>query len=324
MGIYVWGTGCGAGELIEQGLTPEQITAFIDNAPSYDTFLERPVIKPEQLSIKDVQLLIISTRHAEVIRNQCLSLGLKPENLLFLKNHYLLSDLNESYEIAEKLLGKEILADLCYPCHIIREPAGMPDSLPASAEKENDYVRVKTLEMLSSAAASIPGAVAELGVYRGGFARIINQLFPERTLHLFDTFDGFEANEAEQELKAQTCGEAFLQAHKNTAAERVMKIMPYPENIQIHQGYFPESLGGLEERFALVSLDVDFEETTYAGLSYFWPRLNSGGYLLLHDYNSPTLSGVKKAVQRYEADHQMRFPSVPLCDVNGTLILCKP
>lgn len=324
MGIYVWGTGCGAGELIEQGLVPEQITAFIDNTPSSDSFLGRPVIKPERLSVKDVQLLIISTRHAEAVRNQCLSLGLKSETLLCLKNHYLLADLNESYETARELLGSKITTELCYPCHIIREPAGVPDTLPASGEKENDYVRVKTLEMLAAAAASIPGAVAELGVYRGNFARIINFLFPERTLYLFDTFEGFEEHEAAQELKAQTCGEAFLQAHKNTAADRVLKLMPHPEKIIVHQGYFPESLNNLEERFALVSLDVDFEETTYAGLSYFWPRMNSGGYILLHDYNSPSLSGVRKAVQRYENDHQLRFPAVPLCDVNGTLILCKP
>ena len=29
MGIYVWGTGCGASELIESGLEVEKITAFV-------------------------------------------------------------------------------------------------------------------------------------------------------------------------------------------------------------------------------------------------------------------------------------------------------
>ena len=35
----------------------------------------------------------------------------------------------------------------------------------------------------------IPGAVAELGVFRGDFAALINAAFPDRVLHLFDTFD---------------------------------------------------------------------------------------------------------------------------------------
>ena len=33
MGIYVWGTGCGASELIERGMELEQITAFVDSFP---------------------------------------------------------------------------------------------------------------------------------------------------------------------------------------------------------------------------------------------------------------------------------------------------
>ena len=33
MGIYVWGTGCGASELIEAGLEKEKIAAFVDSFP---------------------------------------------------------------------------------------------------------------------------------------------------------------------------------------------------------------------------------------------------------------------------------------------------
>jgi hypothetical protein len=37
----------------------------------------------------------------------------------------------------------------------------------------------------------VPGAFAELGVYKGLTARLIHHYAPERTLHLFDTFEGF-------------------------------------------------------------------------------------------------------------------------------------
>ena len=85
----------------------------------------------------------------------------------------------------------------------------------------------------------------------------------------------------------------------------------------------PALTGCATERFALVSLDVDLEESTLAGLRWFYPRLNACGYLLLHDYNAPRLPGVKKALLRYEAERGQRIPAVPLCDVNGTLVLCK-
>ena len=176
---------------------------------------------------------------------------------------------------------------------------------------------MRTLEALCRELDGIPGAVAELGVYRGGFARCINALLPGRTLYLFDTFKGFDAAEA----KGEAAG--FVQAHRNTGIEKVMRLMPHPEKVIIRQGLFPASLGGLEDRFALVSLDVDLEESTLAGLRWFYPRLNPGGFLMLHDYNSPRLPGVKRALRRYEAELGQRVPAVPLCDVNGTLVLCK-
>ena len=99
--------------------------------------------------------------------------------------------------------------------------------------------------------------------------------------------------------------------------------MPHPENITLKPGFFPDSLEGLEERFCLVSLDVDFYQTTLEGLRYFWPRLETGGCLLLHDWGSPKLPGVAEALADYERELGCRIPAVPLCDVGGSLVLCK-
>ncbi len=42
----------------------------------------------------------------------------------------------------------------------------------------------------------------------------------------------------------------------------------------------------------------------------------------MHDYNS-SLSGVEKAVDRYESELQLRLCKMPLCDANGTLVIMK-
>ena len=102
-----------------------------------------------------------------------------------------------------------------------------------------------------------------------------------------------------------------------------MAIMPHPESVMVKPGFFPDSLDGLEERFCLVSLDVDFYQTTLDGLRYFWPRLEQGGYLMLHDWGSPDLAGVAEALACYEQELGSRISVVPLCDVGGTLVLCK-
>ncbi|MDD3616685.1 MAG: macrocin O-methyltransferase [Lachnospiraceae bacterium] len=324
MGIYVWGTGCGASELFKKGLLKEHIAAFVDTHPIADAFLGKPVLTPEQLPIEEVELLLVASRHTQSVLSTCLALGLKRDVLFFTKNRYQLQDINAECITAAQLLGSSLVDKLQEPCQIIREPRMKYPEILTVHDKSQDYVRIKTLELLAASVQNVPGAIAELGVYKGDFARLLNLLFPTRKLYLFDSFQGFEPQEAARELNSEHCGTDFINAHANTSVPSVLKKMPYPDLIDVREGYFPFSAGNLNEHFALVSLDVDFEETTYTGLSWFWPRLNPGGYLLLHDYNSPDLSGVKAALLHYEMEHNTHLPGVPLCDINGTLVLCKP
>ena len=315
MSIYVWGTGCGASELIEAGMEPARIAAFVDSYPMGDTFLGRPVLLPEQLQKEDCDLLIITARHADAIASRCAELGIPAEKCLFLKNNTVLSDRNSHCTRAGELLGEALLKKLLPVQRVVPTPAQLADGILPERDLSNDYVRLATLELLCRRLDTVPGAAAELGVYRGFFARCINQLLPERKLYLFDSFEGF-AQEA-------CASEAFQAAHRNTAIDKVLSIMPHPERITVKPGFFPGSLEGLEERFCLVSLDVDFYETTLEGLRYFWPRLEEGGYLLLHDWGSPKLPGVAKALADYEAELGRHLPAIPLCDVGGSLVLCK-
>ena len=315
MGIYVWGTGCGASELIEAGLEATRITAFVDSFPMGDTFLDKPVLLPQRLPLHDCDLLIITARHADSIGNRCRELGIPEEKCLFLKNNMILTDRNTACTCAKDLLGEDLLEKLLPKHRIVPTPAQLAGSALPERDLSNDYVRLATLELLCRRLADVPGAAAELGVYRGFFARCINQLLPERKLYLFDSYEGFseEAN----------ASESFQAAHANTTIEKVLAILPYPEKVIVKPGFFPESLGGLEEQFCLVSLDVDFYQTTLDGLRYFWPRLEKGGYLLLHDWGSPKLPGVAKALQDFEKENGCRIPAIPLCDVGGSLILCR-
>ena len=315
MGIYVWGTGCGASELIEAGLETEKITAFVDSFPMGETFLGKPVLLPEQLPVDLCDLLIVTARHADAIGERCQVLRIPGEKCLFLKNNMVLTDRNTFCTSAKALLGEDLLKKLLPRQHIVPTPAQLVDSCLPNRELSNDYVRLATLELLCRRLNMVPGAAAELGVYRGFFARCINQLLPDRKLYLFDSFEGF-AEEA-------CATDSFQAAHRNTAIDKVLSIMPHPETVTVKPGFFPESLEGLEERFCLVSLDVDFYQTTLDGLRYFWPRMEQGGYLLLHDWGSPKLPGVAKAMSDFEAELGCRIPSVPLCDVGGSMVLCK-
>ena len=317
MELYVWGTGCAAGDLVDAGMAAEQITAFVDSAPMAPVFLGRPVVKPEALRGKEDALILVASRHTDVIASRAAALGLRTEQLLFLKNNWSVTDLNVAYELAEEFLPREMTDALRRPQHAVREPLCLGESVLTERDLGNDYVRMRTLELICRELTSVPGEAAELGVYRGGFARCINALLPERTLYLFDTFEGFDDREA------AGYGVGFRDAHKNTGTEKVLCLMPHPEKVRVRQGLFPATAEGLEESFALVSLDVDLEESTLEGLRWFYPRMSPGGYLLLHDGNSPKLPGVRRALERFRAEWTMPVPAVPVCDINGTLVLPK-
>lgn len=164
----------------------------------------------------------------------------------------------------------------------------------------------------------ISGAIAELGVYQGNFARELNQHFPDRKLYLFDTFEGFQSEDIiyESGLSKAKAGD-----YSDTNEETILNQMPFPLQVAIFKGRFPETIPDKEIQYALVSLDADLYEPTRQGLEYFYPRLSLGGVILIHDYNSMQYPGVKKAVDEY-LDNEKLF-LIPLCDFHGTAIMIK-
>jgi O-methyltransferase len=169
--------------------------------------------------------------------------------------------------------------------------------------------------------ACVEGALAELGVYKGDFAWQLNGQFPDRKLYLFDTFEGFHERDISIERQIGAT-KAETHAFSDTSEEAVLARMPYKKQIVLKKGYFPEVLQGLEEKFAIVSIDADLYAPTLAGLAYFYPRLSPGGVIILHDYNNSRFDGVRKAVDKFESEHGL-LPIVPLGDLHGTAVIIR-
>lgn len=166
----------------------------------------------------------------------------------------------------------------------------------------------------------VPGDIAELGVYKGDLAWQLNALFPDRLIHLFDTFEGFDARDIREETRRE-CSRAQEGDFSDTSIPHVRSRLPHPAQALFHQGFFPESTAGLSGcRYALVSLDADLYAPILAGLEYFYPRLHPGGMILLHDYNNRRFRGASQAVADYEKK-EGALPLVPLCDLHGTAVI---
>ena len=187
---------------------------------------------------------------------------------------------------------------------------------------ENEYIRASAVELIANEIydKNITGSVAELGVYRGDFAKIINMAFPDRKFYLFDTFEGFDKRDIQADLENKfSTGE---QDFSETSVELVLGKMQNKQNCIVKKGYFPETTKDINERFSFVSIDCDLYDPIYNGLHYFYERLNKGGYLLVHDYNNTDYNGVKAAIRKFSEEKNISY--FPLCDAGGSVAIMKP
>lgn len=138
---------------------------------------------------------------------------------------------------------------------------------------------------------ALDGDMAELGVYRGGSAYLLHHAAPHKRLLAFDSFAGMERDDIP--------GGAHNRGDFRANLEDVSRFLR-GEEIEIHQGWFPETAAALEGRtFCLVHLDADQYRSTLDGLQAFWPRIVGGGALVLDDVHWNRCPGVDRACREY-------------------------
>ena len=163
------------------------------------------------------------------------------------------------------------------------------------------------------------GDYAELGTYRGNFARHIFEHKNENaTLYCFDTFEGFDERDVNIEFS-----ETQLKTKKSHFSDTSLDLVrnnitgdKKDERLELIKGYFPGTFEGLEDKkWRFVHLDADLYEPIKAGVQTFWPNIVKGGVLLVHDYNGAYV-GTKKAVDEYFLP--LGIVPVPLPDKVGS------
>jgi O-methyltransferase len=164
----------------------------------------------------------------------------------------------------------------------------------------------------------ISGQCAEVGVYQGDFAKEINRIFNDRKLYLFDTFEGFADCDCKSEMFRGFADSNKKGYFSNTTENMVLEKMKYKENVKICRGYFPDSAVGINEDWCFVNLDADLYEPTLAGLHYFYPRMQPGGIILIHDYFSKAFYGVREAVKYYCRKNKISY--IPIGDTLSVAI----
>jgi len=141
----------------------------------------------------------------------------------------------------------------------------------------------------------VPGDIAEVGVYKGGSAKIICEAKGDKTLHLFDTFEGLPKVEDVDMVWP------FYEGKFAASYDSVKAYLGKEKNVFFYKGIFPDTSDPVKDtRFSFVNLDVDTYESTKKCIEFFYPRMSPGGVILSHDYL--TAPGVHKAFDEFFVD----------------------
>ncbi len=154
----------------------------------------------------------------------------------------------------------------------------------------------------------IMGDIAEVGVYKGGSAKLICEVKGNKLLHLFDTFEGIP-NVDEIDTSHFNKGQFVA------SLEDVKSYLEKYKNVYFYKGLFPTTAEPIKDKkFSFINIDVDTYESTLNCLKFFYSRMNQGGVIISHDYISE--AGVRKAFDEF-----FQNKSEPIIELSGSQCL---
>ena len=205
------------------------------------------------------------------------------------------------------------------------------DGTPEYGRRERFYSMVQ----FYCSTSDLSGETAEAGCLFGlssflmcGYERLKNPQFKGNGHHLFDSF--VDLSKPSPEDLTGSLSNPILSAVVERYAEGVPDetrhflertqntLVEFPE-IEYHKGWIPDIFRDHDERtYRFVHIDVDLFAPTFDSLAYFYPRLVTGGVIVVDDYGFVNWPGVKKAADRFCRSN--KIPIIPLITGNAVIV----
>lgn len=159
----------------------------------------------------------------------------------------------------------------------------------------------------------VPGDLIETGVWRGGaciFMRGALRAYgvTDRTVWVADSFCGFpqDTERGDDRSMAASPNQAFLAVTQEQVAHNFELYGLLDDQVQFLPGFFADTLPSAPvSQLVVLRLDGDLYASTTDALSQLYPKLSSGGFVIIDDWNIPMC---QQAVDDYRAAHDITEP----------------
>lgn len=161
----------------------------------------------------------------------------------------------------------------------------------------------------------IPGDLIETGVWRGGVTILMRGILEahgirDRRVWVADSFQGLPRPDIERSPKDSLL--AALVVSEEAVRGNFARYGLLDDQVQFLPGWFRDTLPTAPiEHLAVLRLDGDLYESTLDALTYLYPKLSRGGFVIVDDYNLPFCQ---------EAIHDFRSTqgiTDPIQDIDG-------
>ena len=171
---------------------------------------------------------------------------------------------------------------------------------------------------------NVPGDIVECGVWKGGSMMavaltLLKEKKEKKDLYLLDTYEGmskpteldisFEGKKADSQFKENKINDDSSEwcfASIDEVKQNLKKTGYDLEKLHFIKGKVENTLPECApKQISLLRLDTDWYESTKHELIHLFPRLVSGGVLILDDYGY--WAGAKKAVDEYFSQNKTQI-----------------
>ncbi|HEY0313520.1 MAG TPA: class I SAM-dependent methyltransferase [Allosphingosinicella sp.] len=164
---------------------------------------------------------------------------------------------------------------------------------------------------------SLEGDFVEVGVHRGGYARMVVDYVGFETLtgksfYLIDTYCGIPAAH-------RTGAAALFDGVYGDCYEDVLRTFTPFDTVRIVRGAVPEVLDTVRPaRVAFLSIDLNSAEPSARALEHFWPLMVQGAVAVLDDYNFELFADQRAALDAAAA--RLGAPILALPSGQGLMV----
>jgi hypothetical protein len=191
--------------------------------------------------------------------------------------------------------------------------------------------RIKGLQtaLISISENNISGDFVECGIYKAGNLIIAKKFFDSvnipKAVYGYDTFEGMTPpTEKDSETAQRTWNrKAKCEAGYDLVLEILSKHNINETDVKLIKGDVTKTLrveDNLPKQISILRLDTDFYDSTTVELEVLYPRLESGGYLIIDVYGH--WAGCKAAVNEYFGEEFVK-EHFEILDYTG-IMYCKP